>query len=67
MSGTVGFETVEKAITFAGDIVAGGIVLFKKRNELVAELKDVQLDEVVGALVGPGKDALGKILDAVKS
>lgn len=67
MSGTVGFGTVEKAIVFAGDIVAGGIVLFKKRNELVAELKDVQLDEVVSALVGPGKDALGKILEAVKS
>jgi hypothetical protein len=67
MSGTVGFANVETAITFAGNIVAGGIVLFKRRNELVAELKDVQIDEVVSALVGPGKDALGKILDAVKA
>jgi hypothetical protein len=67
MSGTVGFETVETAIVFVGNILAGGITLFKKRNELVAELKDVQIDEVVTALVGPGKDALGKILDAVKS
>ena len=67
MSGTIGFTTVETAIKFAGDIVAGGIVLFKKRNELVAELTDVQIDEVVSALVGPGKDALGKILDAIKA
>jgi soluble P-type ATPase len=67
MSGTVGFTNVETAIVFVGYIVAGGIVLFKKRNEIVAELKDVQIDEVVSALVGPGKDALVKILDAAKS
>jgi hypothetical protein len=67
MSGTVGFANVETAIVFVGNILAGGITLFKKRNELVAELKDVQIDEVVSALVGPGKDALSKILDAVKS
>jgi hypothetical protein len=67
MSGTVGFANVETAIVFVGNILAGGITLFKKRNELVAELKDVQIDEVITALVGPGKDALGKILDAVKS
>lgn len=67
MSGNVGYEAVNKTIEFVGNVVAGGITVFKKRNEIAAELKDTQVDEVIGAIVGPGKDALTKILDAIKA
>lgn len=67
MTGKVGIVETKKAIAFVGDVISMGIVLFKKRVDIVSELSDLQTDEIVDLVITDARVALTKIMESVKS
>jgi hypothetical protein len=66
MTGQVGYDNVKAVVAWAGETIAGGIRMFKKAPAITAEVKDTQLDEVFDLCLTDVKNAIGKILDAIK-
>ena len=67
MSGTIGYEYVKLAVSFAFGIVAGGIKLFKNREAIVAEVKDTQVDEIIDLVMNDVRQGIVGVLEAVKA
>jgi hypothetical protein len=67
MSGNVGYENVKECVKWAGTAIAGGIRMFKKAPDIVAEVKDTQLDEVFDLCLTEVKNAALEILEAIKA
>lgn len=66
MSGKEGIANLKSGVDFLFDTVANGVTIFKNRNVIMSEVKDLQVEEIIELLVDDVKNGVSKILDAIK-
>jgi hypothetical protein len=67
MASQVGYEYVKTGVAFLFTAIATGITLVKKKDEIIAEIKDTQLDEVVGLVTVEVREGITKVVAAIAS
>ena len=67
MSGKVGIVILKSSVALLGNVVAGAITVVKKKNEIMAEISDLQTEEIVDLIITDAREALTKVMDAIKS